>query len=135
MKTVLPPTTNYTTRNNLENPRQHLSREESGDQDGKVVRMTNSFLPFPWQLHALLEAADREGFNQIVSWIDDSGFKVHNPTLFVKHIMPRFFKRQSKYKSFLRQVNLWQFKRLTRSRGPTCKNGYFHEFFQRYDTS
>jgi hypothetical protein len=100
-----------------------------------ITMTTTPSLTFPWQLHSLLEAATREGFDHIVSWLDNnSSFKVHDPALFVKHVLPRFFQRQSKYKSFQRQLNIWQFERLNGSRGP-CNGGYFHAFFHRYDTS
>ncbi len=96
---------------------------------------TISYMPFPWQLHSMLEAAECEGFEHIVSWLEgDRSFKVHRPDLFVTHIIPRFFSRQSKYKSFQRQLNIWQFQRLIGRRGP-CNGGYFHVHFQRKDTT
>ncbi len=92
-------------------------------------------LPFPWQLHSVLEAASKEGFDHIVSWLEDNrSFKVHRPELFVKHIIPRFFNRQTKYKSFQRQLNIWQFERLIGTRGP-CSGGYYHVHFRRHDAS
>ena len=58
---------------------------------------------FPWKLHKMLELADQEGFDNIVSWLPDGrSFKVHDPSEFVEQIMPNFF-LQSKYKSFQRQ--------------------------------
>jgi hypothetical protein len=85
---------------------------------------------FPWRLHIVLDAAEREGFTDIVSWIDQSSFKVHDPEAFVDKIMPRFF-QQTKYKSFQRQCNLWGFDRLPS--GPQ-KSGYARkEYFVRGD--
>jgi hypothetical protein len=85
---------------------------------------------FPWRLHIVLDAAEREGFSDIVSWIDDSSFKVHDAERFVDEIMPRFF-QQTKYKSFQRQCNLWGFDRI--SNGPQ-KGGYVRkEYFVRGD--
>ena len=58
---------------------------------------------FPWKLHEMLELADQEGFESIVSWLPNGrSFKVHNPIVFVEKIMPNFF-QQTKYKSFQRQ--------------------------------
>jgi hypothetical protein len=58
---------------------------------------------FPWKLHEMLELADQEGFDSVVSWLPDGrSFKVYNPVKFVEEIMPNFF-LQSKYKSFQRQ--------------------------------
>lgn len=94
-----------------------------------------NLLTFPWLLHSLLEAAAKEGFDHIVSWHDNNAsFRVHEPALFVKQVMPRFFKRQSKYKSFQRQLNIWQFERVIGSRGP-CNGGYFHPYFKRNNTA
>ena len=54
---------------------------------------------FPWKLHTLLEAAERDGFDHIVSWVQDgAAFKVHDSDAFVNTIMPSFFD-QSKCKS------------------------------------
>ena len=54
---------------------------------------------FPWKLHTLLEEAEREGFNNIVSWVQEgTAFKVHDSDAFVNRIMPNFFD-QSKCKS------------------------------------
>lgn len=69
---------------------------------------------FPWKLHTLLEEAEREGFTNIVSWVQDgTAFKVHDSDAFVNRIMPNFFD-QSKYESFRRQLNLYGFTRITR---------------------
>jgi hypothetical protein len=114
---------------------------QSGDETFSGLTNNANFkndtdsLTFPWKLHSLLETAAKEGFDHIVSWLDNNAsFKVHDPALFVKDIMPRFFKRQSQYKSFQRQLNVWQFERLLGSKGP-CNGGYFHVFFHRHDTS
>ena len=112
-----------------------LQHDDSQAEDTNTNNDADLQKTFPWQLHAMLEAAANEGFDHIVSWLDNNAsFKVHEPALFVKHVLPRFFKRQSKYKSFQRQLNIWQFERLIGSRGP-CNGGYFHVFFHRYDTS
>lgn len=58
---------------------------------------------FPWKLHEMLELAEQEGYEKIVSWLPDGrSFKVYTPNEFVQKIMPNFF-LQSKYKSFQRQ--------------------------------
>jgi HSF-type DNA-binding len=64
---------------------------------------TNQKFPFPWKLHTLLEDAENEGYQDIVSW-DASGtsFRVHKPIEFCASILGRYF-RQSKYESFTRQ--------------------------------
>ena len=53
---------------------------------------------------------------------------VHNSKKVETDILPRYFK-QTKIKSFLRQLNKWGFKRLT-GKGPD-EGSYFHELFLR----
>ena len=73
--------------------------------------------PFPSVLHAMLERADPEKFDDVVSWQPHGrAFTVHNPNRFVKEVMPLFF-RQTRFASFQRQLSLYGFLRLTR-KGP-----------------
>jgi hypothetical protein len=53
---------------------------------------------------------------------------VHNPKLFVDHVMPHYFS-QSKLTSFQRQLNLYGFQRLTKEGRDS--GGYYHELFLR----
>ncbi len=85
-------------------------------------------IPFPLKLHDLLEKAEEEGLNHIVSWQPHGrAFVVHEPKKFVSQLMHRFF-RQTKLTSFQRQLNLYGFCRLTK--GPDG-GGYYHELFLR----
>jgi hypothetical protein len=69
-------------------------------------------LRFPFQLHDMLRDATKNGFVDVVSWLPcGTGFKVFDQHLFEEFIMPGYF-AMSKYKSFLRQLNLYQFRRL-----------------------
>jgi hypothetical protein len=57
-----------------------------------------------------------QNFEHIVSWVPNSnnrGFIVHKPKLFAQFIMKRYFTAQNHYKSFLRQLNLYGFERIT----------------------
>jgi hypothetical protein len=73
----------------------------------------NMNVRFPWKVHAMLTVAEEDDLERIVSWLPNGrSFKVHNQERIVKEILPRFFK-QTKYKSFQRQLNLWGFKRIT----------------------
>jgi hypothetical protein len=88
-------------------------------------------VPFPNKMHEMLDAADVQGFDSIVSWLpdEDSAFKVHDTEKFVNQIMHRFFK-QTKYKSFQRQINIWGFERILN--GPAARKGaYKHVCFVR----
>jgi len=77
-----------------------------------------SKLPFAWKLYEMLETVHR-GNNQIdtniVSWVDNgTAFKVHKLQQFVDKIVPTYFK-QTKYKSFQRQLYFYGFQRVSSS--------------------
>ena len=59
-----------------------------------------------------------------------NAFKVHDPAKFVENVMPRFF-QMTKFKSFLRQLNLWGFSR-DRSKGQS-NGSYYHKNFDRHN--
>ena len=81
---------------------------------------------FHEKLHALL---DDNPFEDVISWQSHGrSFSVHKPDRFVAEVMPKYFK-QSKFSSFLRQLNLYSFTR-QRALGPD-KGGYYHKFFLR----
>lgn len=62
---------------------------------------------FPFALHRLLEEAEKDGDLDIVSWRPSgTAFQVNKRDQFMKKILPKYFK-QSKFKSFVRQLNLW----------------------------
>jgi hypothetical protein len=85
---------------------------------------------FPWKMHEILDDAEKdEGFQSIISWLPDhkDAFRVHNPADFIDLVMPKYFK-QTKYKSFQRQLNIWGFCRITSGRD---KGGYVHPCFIR----
>jgi hypothetical protein len=92
---------------------------------------------FPFILHTLLEDAKQHDFEHIISWVPSSDcfFIVHKPKLFAQVIMKSYFTNQNRYKSFLRQLNLYGFTRiLSKSSNPTTPRGaYCHPFFLRGD--
>ena len=64
---------------------------------------------FPWLLHQLLADVVRDGREDIVSWRPGgTAFKVHKRDEFTDLVLPNYF-RQTKFKSFVRQLNLWGF--------------------------
>ena len=68
---------------------------------------------FPSRLHNMLDDAERMGHADIVSWYKGGDcFKIHKPTQLI-HVLKNYF-RQSKFKSFLRQLQGYDFKRITR---------------------
>jgi hypothetical protein len=100
----------------------------SGEHDEPIERnydddeLSTEQTSFPWKLHLMLEYAEKENYQHIVSWVKDgSAFKVHNSREFVEKVMPEYFD-QTKYDSFRRQVNMYGFTRLTQleDRGAIC---------------
>ena len=83
-----------------------------------TATMKKSIRHFPSKLHDMLDDADRNGFAHIVSWCaDDDGqsFQIHDSgeETFVP-ILRQYF-RQTKYKSFLRQLQGYDIQRITKS--------------------
>lgn len=80
----------------------------------KGQNLALSKLPFLWKMHEMLEDVEKTGDDHIVSWLPHGrGFRVHKPKSFVQKIIPHYFK-QSKYKSFQRQLHLYDFVRTPR---------------------
>jgi hypothetical protein len=84
-------------------------------------------IPFPYKLRQMLDnSAKDERMEAIVSWLpNNQSFKVHDKDAFVKEVLPRYFFKITKYKSFIRQLNSYGFESLT------LRGGYFHEHFIR----
>ena len=62
---------------------------------------------FPFKLIEMLNDAEILNFTHIVSWLpDQKSFRVHDTKEFAASIMSRYFTNQTKYKSFLRQLNM-----------------------------
>ncbi|KAG7363742.1 HSF-type DNA-binding protein [Nitzschia inconspicua] len=104
---------------------QHSSSESStSEHDEQESEEQLSERIFPLKLHKMLENAPRDGIDHIVSWVS-GGFKVHDSKLFTEQVMPMWFD-QTKYESFRRQLNLYNFARI--SRGPQ-RGVYSHPSF------
>jgi hypothetical protein len=72
--------------------------------------------PFPLKLHKMLEEVETQGRAWIISWNEDGrSFSVHQPKVFAQSIMQKHF-NQTKYKSFQRQLNLYNFQRVPRGK-------------------
>jgi hypothetical protein len=77
----------------------------------------------------MLEDAERSGFEQIVAWhLGGRAFKVVEKDAFVHQILPKYFS-QTSYKSFLRQVNLYGFSRISKgeAKGGHAGGCYHHK--------
>jgi hypothetical protein len=78
----------------------------------------------------LENVAKSEEHESIVSWLPHGkAFRVHKPTEFASDIMRRYFK-QSKYKSFQRQLRIYGFWRID-SKEKTDYGAYYHTQFLR----
>jgi hypothetical protein len=76
---------------------------------------------FPTKLNAILS---NDEFSRAISWMPHGrSWKIHNPHVFVEQVIPRFFK-YTNYKSFIRLVNAWGFRRILN--GPD-RDTYYHE--------
>ena len=80
---------------------------------------------FPLKLYDMLEEAEENNFENIVSWLPDGkSFKVHDEQAIVPLLKSYF--NQSKYRSFVRQLQNYGFSRVYRgnNRG-VCKHKSF----------
>ncbi|KAL9182724.1 hypothetical protein ACHAXT_004003 [Thalassiosira profunda] len=81
---------------------------------------------FPMKLYDILCTPQ---FSNAVAWMPHGrSWRVLDKDLFVREICPRYF-AQTRYESFIRQVNGWGFKRLRREGAD--RNSYWHEHFLR----
>jgi hypothetical protein len=86
-------------------------------------------LSFPFKLQAMLNQLESLGKTDVISWLPHGrAFRVHNPDVFAKKLMPAYFK-MSKFSSFQRQLHIYSFQRLT-SPGKD-RGGYYHPQFLR----
>ena len=84
--------------------------------------------PFPNKLHIVLKTIESLGQEHIISWLPHGrAFMIHRPNDFEEEIMGKFFK-QTKLTSFRRQLNLYDFRRLTHGKDA---GAYYHELFLR----
>jgi len=99
-------------------------------QDPKSVILTAgsnvNINAFPAKLHQLLYDCQTSGQSNLVRWLSHGrGFLVTDPETFSSTILPRYF-RMSRYASFQRQLNLYEFVRVTE--GPD-RGAYCHRLF------
>ena len=81
---------------------------------------------FPKKLYTVLSC--NKEYEQIITWLPHGrSFIVRDPDALARHVFPGFFKLK-KYNSFIRQLSLWGFKRMTR--GIDAKS-YYNPLFLR----
>ncbi|KAL7428292.1 hypothetical protein ACHAXH_002227 [Discostella pseudostelligera] len=66
---------------------------------------------FPFKLYDMLQYAANSEYSSAASWsVDGRAFIIHRRDVFLENLVPLFFK-QTKFRSFTRQLNLWGFSR------------------------
>jgi HSF-type DNA-binding len=96
---------------------------------GEPVLENQDVLRFPEKLFALLDRAEAEGFDHIISWQPHGRcFLVQDRETF-KVLLSALMPGMTRWKSFQRQLNQWGFTRLTKGRDT---DGMYHELFLRY---
>jgi hypothetical protein len=79
----------------------------------RVFRGTDVF--FPDVLYQMLEDAEREGWDDVIHWMPHGrSIRVPLKDRFVSEILPRYFKDQTKWSSFSRQLRLYGFARVSK---------------------
>lgn len=90
--------------------------DDEGDENAKI---------FPQRLMEILTNPNNQ---DAIAWLPHGkAFLIVNRQKFADHVLPHYF-RKTKYTSFTRKLNRWNFTRVTR--GPEL-GAYYHEFFQR----
>lgn len=85
-------------------------------------------MTFPQTLHQILEDSINAGTEGIVAWEDDgASFHIFQPQAFNDLILPRYYKKRTKFRSFQRQLNIYGFKMSKKS------GVYQHPLFHRGD--
>jgi HSF-type DNA-binding len=84
---------------------------------------------FPEKLYQLLNRADAENFDHVISWEPHGrSFAVRQLEMF-KSLLFALMPGMTRWKSFQRQLHFWGFRKLPSRREA---KGYFHEYFLRY---
>lgn len=84
---------------------------------------------FPLKLHEILTQVEKNGDEHIIGWLPHGrSFKIHKQEEFMERVLPHYFV-MTKKSSFLRQLNLYGFHRLSKA-GPD-QGSYYHEKFLR----
>ena len=106
----------------------HMSDLVGDNEKEKHSVLTNKMkgvklLRFPMLLYKIL---DQDEHPSVVSWcLDSQNFIVYNRKKFQDELMPQYF-QSSSWQSFLKQLNVYGFRRATKSRDLTV---YYHKDF------
>lgn len=77
----------------------------------------------------LMEILGTEENQDMIRWLPHGkGFIIADKKRFAAEVLPKYFSRKSKFTSFTRKLNRWNFTRVTR--GPEV-GAYYHPLFQK----
>jgi len=103
--------------------KEHIGFVES-DSRLVVKAKCNARNNFPRKLMMLI---DNNPASDIVFWLPHGrAFFLKDSKRFISHLYPRYFKDTVRHKTFVRMLNMWGFKRITK--GPD-RGAYYHQFF------
>lgn len=119
----------------LKKPSKMNLKETKPDPKSQYRYLKQKRIPvFPQRLYDMLENAEEDGYDHIISWMPDGkSFKIHvsgsrcsaSEAAIIKVLKSNNF-QQTKFRSFLRQLNQYGFERTHRGKGE-----FRHEFFVR----
>jgi len=91
--------------------------------NGMEIPFDPAMLSFPQQLFQLLQIAENNHQQEIISWAEDGkSFTVHDPNKFEAKLLVKYFQMR-KYASFTRQLCAYGFSCVRKGRKPgLCKN-------------
>ena len=82
--------------------------KESSASDSNQKKRKYHHETFAQKLHRLITDAESEGKGDVISFLDDGGFRVSKPQVFVQDIMGKYFRGNS-WSSFRRQLFSYRF--------------------------
>lgn len=89
------------------------SNHPNGKVESKIIHRMGRVGKFPLKLHVLLNDLKEQGRTDIAAFLPHGlAFGIFNTAEFANNIMPHHF-RMSRYSSFQRQLNLYDFQRIT----------------------
>ena len=104
-----------------------IDDQGSCDVQTRVSGSNEMKTTFPVKLYRALLDAKARGLTDVCSFMPSGAtFRIHDPNRFMEEIAPQYF-RQTKYMSFLRQLQLYEFTRVVEAHTVDC---YAHKYFQ-----
>ena len=106
----------------------HQQYKDRAQEDARMEHpgASENFLK---KLHRILIETQANGLMNVISWQPHGrAFLIHDTKAFEQTVMKVYFKKQKDYRSFLRQLNIYDFKRITQG---SDKGAYYHEYFLR----